>query len=243
MLPKAILFDLDDTLVSFDGIVTPAWKETCGIFAKQADVSGETLYQAIRDYGRWYWSDPDRHRQGRLVLEETRRQCVARALITLGRQDDDLARRLADHYSALQESRIELYPDTLETLDFFKEHNVGLALVTNGNAAMQRRKIKRFRLERYFPHCFVEGELGYGKPDPRVFSDALRALGAEPAATWCVGDNLVWDVAGAQACGITGIWKKPEGKEQGDITPDRIIRRLRELIPDQAGGGRIVQPS
>ena len=232
MLPRAVLFDLDDTLISFNSTTTPSWRDTCTVFSAEAGVPGESLFQAIREYGRWYWSDADRHRQGRLQLEETRRSNVAEALNRLGKGNQDLAVRLADHYSALQESRIELYTDTLETLEFFKEKNIALALVTNGNAAMQRRKIDRFGLERYFPHCFVEGELGYGKPDPRVFTNALQALGTEPAETWCVGDNLVWDVAGAQACGIYGIWKQPDGREAGDAKPDRIIRELRELTEE-----------
>ncbi|MBN1959966.1 MAG: HAD family hydrolase [Deltaproteobacteria bacterium] len=229
MLPRAVLFDLDDTLISFDSTTTPAWIETCALFAEEAGVPSDVLHQAISDFGRWYWSDPTRHQQGRLELEETRRKIVAEVLVRLDRPNEALACRITDHYSALQKSCIELYPDALDTLEFFKAKGISLALVTNGNAVMQRRKIDRFHLNAYFEHCFVEGELGYGKPDPRVFTGALDALKTAPHDTWCVGDNLVWDVAGAQACGIYGIWKAKDAKDHGEIVPDRIIHELREL--------------
>jgi HAD superfamily hydrolase (TIGR01549 family) len=231
IFPRALLFDLDDTLVVFDGTTRPAWQETCGLFAPDAGIGAEALYRAIRAHAREYWSDPVRHREGRLSLEEKRRELVAETLSGLGVTDRDLAVRLADHYSALQESLIEFFPDAESTLDFFRSRGTRLALITNGNAAMQRRKIDRFRLDRWFSHFFVEGELGYGKPDPRVFRAALTALETAPQDAWCVGDNLEWDVQGAQACGITGVWKDTyrKGLNHSPVNPDRIILELKEL--------------
>jgi HAD superfamily hydrolase (TIGR01549 family) len=230
--PRALLFDLDDTLVVFDGTTREAWQETCALFAPATGLPADELYRAIREHARWYWSDPVRHREGRLMLEGARRILVAETLAKLGVGDQELAHRLADHYSRLQESRIELFPDAESTLEFFKERGTGLALLTNGNKILQRRKIERFKLDRYFSHFFVEGELGFGKPDGRVFSAALKALGVAPEKTWCVGDNLEWDVAGAQARGITGIWKDTyrRGLGASTVRPDRVILELRELV-------------
>jgi putative hydrolase of the HAD superfamily len=230
-LPRAILFDLDDTLVVFDGVTRPAWLQTCAHFAPRTGLPADELYQRIRAHARVYWSDPVRHREGRLMLEQKRRELVTETLSLLCVDDRHLAEELADHYSTLQESLISLFPDAESTLEYLAGHGVRMALVTNGNAAMQRRKMDRFRLERFFPHCFVEGELGYGKPDPRVFQAALKALDTAPADTWCVGDNLEWDVAGAQACGIRGIWKDTyrKGLKDSPVVPDRIILELAEL--------------
>jgi len=235
--PAALLFDLDDTLVLFDGTTRQAWRKTCALFAPETGRDPEELYDAIRAHARRYWSDPDRHREGRLTLEETRRGLVAETLRTIGVPDDALAARLADHYSALQESLIEFLPGAEETLGFFKGRGTRLALVTNGNAVLQRRKIERFRLDRFFSHFLVEGELGFGKPDPRVYERALAALDARPEETWCVGDNLEWDVAGAQACGITGVWKDTYRRGLGGspVRPDRIILELSELAAPAGG--------
>jgi putative hydrolase of the HAD superfamily len=51
----------------------------------------------------------------------------------------------------------------------------------------------------------VSGKLGVAKPDPRIFKAALDQAGADPGATVHVGDQLVNDVAGATASGITPV--------------------------------------
>jgi len=107
-----------------------------------------------------------------------------------------------------------------------------LALLTNGSAQMQRSKIDRFALAGHFDTILIEGEVGFGKPDPRVYQRALELLGVAPGDTWMVGDNLEWDVAEPQRQGIYGIWidVRGSGLPQGHpVRPDRIIRKLSEL--------------
>ncbi len=231
-LPRAVLFDLDDTLVVFDPVCGPAWREICRRHAARAGLSAEELHREIQQVSRAFWSDPERHRAGRLALEETRAALVAEALRRRGIADPELAGTIASEYSTLQESRIAPFPDALDTLAALREAGVRMALVTNGNARLQRRKIERFGLERYMAAFLVEGELGFGKPDRRVFERALQALGVAPEETWCVGDNLEWDVGGAQAVGIAGIWKDNgrRGIPPGPVRPDRIIFQLSELL-------------
>jgi putative hydrolase of the HAD superfamily len=51
-----------------------------------------------------------------------------------------------------------------------------------------------------------------------------------------VGDNLDWDVAGAQAVGIFGIWLDKMGAglpTDAATRPDRIVRSIGELVPDR----------
>ncbi len=231
-LPRAVLFDLDDTLVVFDPVCSPAWREICARHAGRAGLSADELHREIQQVSRAFWSDPERHRAGRLALEETRAAHVGEALRRRGIADPELASTIAREYSALQESRIALFPDALPTLSALREAGVRMALVTNGNARLQRRKIERFGLARYMDAFLVEGELGFGKPDRRVFERALQALEVAPDETWCVGDNLDWDVAGAQAVGIAGIWKDNDrcGLPPGPVRPDRVIVELAELL-------------
>lgn len=233
MVPKVILFDLDDTLVCFDGVVKQAWQKTCDLFAtKLKNIQATELYNAIRKVGHWYWSDPSRHREGRLNLEETRRKNVKQALVNLGINHETLAYELADYYSQLQESMIYLFEDAHPTLKQLKNKNTKLGLVTNGNAKMQKRKIKRFNLEPFFDAFFIEGELGFGKPDPRVYQLALKQFNIKANETWMVGDNLEWDVQAPQKIGISGIWKHNDyaDPEESDIKPNRIIKQLSELL-------------
>lgn len=110
---------------------------------------------------------------------------------------------------------------------------MALALITNGAAAPQRAKIRRFDLERHCGAVLIEGELGFGKPDGRVYETALQRLGLSPDAVWAVGDNLEWDVAGPQRLGLTGVWHnyRCRGLPKGTrVRPDGIVSSLSELV-------------
>lgn len=234
MLPKAILFDLDDTIISFDGVCEPAWKKVCGDFAPRMGMTdADMLLNAIRETRRWYWGDPERHRIGRLDLDNARREVVCLAFKALGCPNDHCAVELADGYIKLQEEMIHLFPGAVETLEELAGKGVKLALLTNGNRVKQRAKIDRFNLERFFEICLVEGELGFGKPDARVYTTALGKLKIDASQTWMVGDNLEWDVAAPQKLGIFGIWNdytKRGMPQHSGVVPDRIISSICELL-------------
>ena len=85
MLPKGILFDLDDTIIAFDAVANPTWKHICETFAHQSSLlTPPSLFKAIQDVRTWFWSDKARHRSGRHNLEQTRREIVRRAFGHLG---------------------------------------------------------------------------------------------------------------------------------------------------------------
>ena len=61
---------------------------------------------------------------------------------------------------------------------------------------------------------------------------AMAALGSEPADTWCVGDNLEWEVAAPQRLGIYSVGVDPTGVGPpvgSSVTPDRIVASIAEL--------------
>jgi putative hydrolase of the HAD superfamily len=107
-----------------------------------------------------------------------------------------------------------------------------LALLTNGNGVVQRRKVDRFGLTELFDVILIEGEVGFGKPDPRIYTRALGELMVAPAAAWMVGDNLEWDVAQPQRMGLLGVWVDVRGvgvPDSSAVRPHRIVRALSEL--------------
>jgi putative hydrolase of the HAD superfamily len=188
--------------------------------------------EAIRRTSRWYWADPDRHRAGRLELDSARREVVALALATLGIDDGGVADRIAQVYSRERDARMELLPDAVETVRWFRAAGARLALLTNGGAAAQRAKVERFGLRELFDEILIEGEVGYGKPDPRVYELALQRLGAAPEEAWMVGDNLEWDVTQPQKLGLVGIWIDVRGTgvpEPIDPRPHHVVRALSEV--------------
>ncbi|MDF2989470.1 MAG: putative phosphoglycolate phosphatase [Eubacterium sp.] len=113
MLPKAILFDLDDTIISFDGAADTAWKIMCNSFVKEMNTSfdEEALLDSVNEVRTWYWSDPERHRVGRLDMIQARRDIVKKSLENLGYTDLESGWRMADNYSKLQDELICMFPD------------------------------------------------------------------------------------------------------------------------------------
>jgi putative hydrolase of the HAD superfamily len=190
------------------------------------------VYDAIERAREWYWADPDRHRVGRLDLAVARREVVRIALRDLGADDSTLAQQIGDTYHDLRDAGLQPFADAIDTVRWLRSRGCRLALLTNGGGAMQRGKITRFGLADLFDTILIEGEVGFGKPDPRVYARALDSLEVAAADTWMVGDNLEWDVAEPQRQGIYGIWIDVWSRglpPRHSVRPDRIIRRLSEL--------------
>jgi putative hydrolase of the HAD superfamily len=190
------------------------------------------LFDAIKESRAWFWSDSKRHQRGRMDLVVARREIVARAFGRLGIEALELANEVADTFSRERDEGIYLLPGAIEALQCFLERSIRLALVTNGMADSQRRKIERFGLAPFFECIVIEGEFGAGKPDGRVYAYALARLGLQPEEVWMVGDNLEWDVAGPQRVGIRGIWIDLAGSglpEDSPMCPDLIVGSLAEL--------------
>jgi putative hydrolase of the HAD superfamily len=233
-LPKAILFDMDDTILAYDNVADVVWAVVCNEFAARLDgVQPSALRTAIDQHRAWFWSDPERHRRGRLDLEFARREVVSGAFRRLGVEVPPVAEEIGLAYAKRREDAIEPFPGALETLGTMREKGVRLAIVTNGAAESQRRKIDRFGLEPYFDYVLIEGEFGAGKPEERVYMHALDQLDAGTDEAWMVGDNLEWEVAAPQRIGIFSIWMDGRRKglpESTAVRPDRIINALPELL-------------
>jgi putative hydrolase of the HAD superfamily len=232
--PKAILFDLDDTIIAAYAQPERAWEAVLAEFALGPVLQAQAL-AAISAEARRFWADPDRHRIWRQQILAARREIVRGAFDTLEHTDRALQDRIADRFSQYRSENLRLFPDSLVTLDALQTAGVRLALITNGAAVQQRAKIERFDLARRFHHVQIEGEHGFGKPEERAYRHALAALGAAPDEAWIVGDNLDWEVVAPARLGIFTIWFDPHGAgipEGHPARPHRIIRALGELIAD-----------
>jgi len=225
-LPAALLLDLDDTILAFDAVADECWNSLCVRYAPEVGESAERVFAAICRSRTWYWSELDRHREGRRDLMRTRREVVLRAFGELGLGHDQAATRLADDYTRERELLVKPFPGAIETLRELRNRGVDLALITNGEGRSQRAKIERFDLAQYFTCIVVEGEFGIGKPDHAVFNHALRSLRCLPRDAWMIGDSLVYDIAPALSLGMNAVWI--DGQQSG-IAPDATCRPSRTI--------------
>ena len=233
--PRAILFDLDDTIIAH-GRPEHIWRAVLGEFTDVPDPAAALA--AITAEALDFWADPARHRQWRHTPRAARQEIVERAFRTLAATGvpvprQDIRTRIADRFHEIREANVVLFPEAHATIDTLRRHGVKLTLITNGAAEHQRAKIARFALTERFDHIQIEGEHGFGKPEERAYRHALETLGVAAKDAWIVGDNLEWEVIAPQKLGLFAIWHDGygEGLPQGHAArPDRIIRRLSALL-------------
>ena len=83
----------------------------------------------------------------------------------------------------------------------------------------------------YFPVVVISGEVGCGKPDPRIFTHTLAAAGCAATEALMIGNSLPKDVGGAQGVGLRAAWLNRAGTRPLEpITPEVEIRGLGALI-------------
>lgn len=230
---KALLVDLDDTLLDYSGGMEDSWRQACTTCGP-AGVDLETLVKTVAESRQWFWGDPGRQRTERVNMLRAWQRIAGHALTTLGVPCEGLDEAIARDYAARRRAAYCLFPEATEILQRLRADGIPLALVTNGDAGQQRDKIERFALASFFEVIVIEGEFGRGKPDEAVYRHALDHLGVAPHEAWMVGDHIEFDVGAPQRLGLRGIWVDRPGAGLGPdspVRPHRIIRSLRELTP------------
>ena len=223
-LPTAILFDLDDTIVCYDGVIGPIWDSVCANYSRQSGVDAKLLNDTIQEKSTWFWDDLERHRRARRNMRAARREVVKLAFAHLSLPEGD-AMKVADAYSQRRREVLEVFPGATEALQQLEQRKVRMSLVSNGDAELQRHKLDKLKLARYFEVILLEGELEFGKPDERIFKLALEKMTLKPGDVWMVGDSLTFDISPAKELGIYTVWNdwRKKGLPSGSkVKPNRI---------------------
>src|SRR6185295_18081201 len=113
-LPHAILFDLDDTIISAYGRPELAWAAVISQFSDAiAPSSNQGVLDAVQLAATEFWADPAQHRIWRQRLRDARREIVARAFADIARQGESvpppaLQHRLADRFSDYRDEQMHI---------------------------------------------------------------------------------------------------------------------------------------
>ena len=209
---KAVLFDLDDTLCDD----TSAWLACARKAAKlasrtDASIDSEALANEFLDISYAYWFGDAATQETRSVFE-VRTVQWQEALANIGREPSRiLAERLAEDYGKRRSKEIDLYPDAVSTLTALRELGICVAILSNGFSATHVSKVENLGLNAHVDHVILAEVVGYFKPDARIFRHALELCGCDASEAVMVGDNLISDIAGAEAAGIRSFWFNPGG--------------------------------
>lgn len=219
-----IAFDLDDTLADVAGTDRRTRSRMCAGIAGQSGLPPARVvetYRAAMDRHLMEWEAQRRWATG--TARAFRTAVYADVLRDLG-LDPQRAAALAEAHEKVHRQELALFPDARPALERLRAAGHRLVLMANGPRDTLRAQCELLGIGGYFEALLFEGELGYGKPDLRVF----RAVG--PAAV-LVGDSPQHDVAGARAAGWQAIWLNRTGRPYpaGLPAPDRTISTLDEL--------------
>jgi len=201
--PLAIVFDLDDTLYPEWAFVRSGFSAVDRWLAAQHRVQGFL------------------ERAWRLHLDGLRGRVFNRALELL--QIQVTPALIAEMLAVYREHTpaIEPYPDTLACLDELGAR-FQLALLTDGYAAVQRRKVAALGLAGRFAVVVYSDDLGreHWKPSPAPFLAVARKLGEASTPRVYVGDNPAKDFLGARSVGWRSIRiRRPDGEHATQEAP------------------------
>ncbi len=227
---KLVVFDFDQTLVDtlkgFDKAFSAIKQE----FQQFLERNGYTIIvedhsselrktmrelDKIREYDRNNWWNP--------LLKQLK--------VTEPQFTKDECERLTKKYWDVTAENTELFPDTLEILNYLKMKKYQLGLITDNDGGFGLKKIRLAKcpIMKFFNQIVIAGDdVPEKKPHPAAFQKVAALLKISPKACVMVGDKPFTDIAGGKAAGfrtvlvIRDVWEI-------NPTPDFQIHQLIEL--------------
>ena len=232
---KLLIFDLDNTLINYGGVTQKAWTLACqeGIDKYKVNVDVKDMVAQIICANNAVWEDDKKRPKGNFSFDELRRSIVIDAFNHLGINHSEMITWLVSHYAYYKHEAVYVFDDVHETLKELKRRGYKLALLTNGDSAFQREKLKRFDLEKRFDGIFIDGEQGVGKPEKEAYDHVLNQFQVQPDEACMIGDHYVWEVVAPKSYGLKTIWVNRGNlgvKGNEEIKPDNIIYNIGELL-------------
>ncbi len=251
---KAVLFDLDDTLVVDEIVSHRALEHTARQALEHHGAEPEQFARDAVELAQTHWKAGTSHSYCRAIgisafeclwgnFEGEAEDLMAlRAwAITYRARVFDAALRaqmiesamggqeLAETFAAARRRLQRLMPDARETLTRLSGA-YALGLLTNGAPDLQREKIAASGLGNFFQSVAISGEFGIGKPRAEIFQWLAATMNVAAEDVVMVGNSLERDIAGARNAGILSIWiKVPGSEEPADVEPDFTIAGLAEI--------------
>lgn len=218
MSPRAVLFDLDDTLIdrraSLGRLAEVLAKEYAGQLTTRDQLALESIIR-LADGGGYH----------------PRAQVAEDLVRSLPWQSAPTPSELASFWEARFPACSHPTDGLFDVLAWIRTQGLKTGIVTNGRTTAQGRKIALLGLADLVDTVVISETVGVWKPDPRIFELALERLRVPPSEAWFVGDNPANDVLGAMAAGLTAVWFQRDTEWPDEYPPPTLqITSLRELV-------------
>ncbi|HEY3436975.1 MAG TPA: HAD family hydrolase [Actinotalea sp.] len=221
-----VLFDIDDTLVDTAAAFGQALREVARTYLP--DLAPARHHEVLATWRADAAGHYRRYTQGHVGYREQRQARANELQVAFGGPvlDDDaydawnlvFERGFAGAWAA--------HPDALAVVDELLGSGLAVGALSNAGVAYQTAKLARTGFGSRVPMLVGVDTIGVGKPDARVFLEACRLLGTEPARTAYVGDELDVDARAAASAGLRGVWLDRPGPRRVPV-PDEDIAAAR----------------
>lgn len=205
---RAILFDLDGTVLDSAELIITAFRQTCRARLGR-DIDRGAILRA--------WSLPIRQRFRALAPDQ---------------DEEELAREYLRRYLALHDRHARLYPAIPRVLDGLRERGYPLGVVTSKRRTTTRAAVDTFGLDRWFSVYITDEDVTRHKPDPEPVKAAASRLGVPPAEVLMVGDSPL-DVAAGKAAGAWtagALWGAVDPRALRAAGPTYLVEEPEELL-------------
>ena len=233
--PRAIFFDLDETIIDHRNAVHAAIVALHAAFEDaHGPFDGDRFHAGFHAISNRLWGE---YFVGSITPEELRRRRVSEHLLDCLEDRPELHAEI-DHagmaavYARTFVDATIAYEGVAGLLEALCEHHT-LGVISNGFGSVQRERLRATGLDRFFAHQIYSDADRIHKPDRRIFEAALAAAGAEPSETIYCGDSFTHDIRGAIEAGLTAIWynpgRLPIPDDLSHIRPSATVGSIGEL--------------
>ena len=207
---KVILFDVDNTILSFDEYVKESMK--CGFGKFEIGTYKEEMFSVFKQINTALWELIEK---GELDFEELKKKRWNMIFERLGITADGEA---FEKYfrECLFESAIPI-DGAIELLEYLCKKYI-LCVASNGPYLQQVNRLKVGGMLPYFSDLFISEEVGSSKPSESFFRTCIDRLNLKseeeilPCEIMIIGDSLSSDMAGGIQFGMQTCFYNPDKK-------------------------------
>ena len=224
---KDLFFDLDHTIWDFElNSKETLWDlhQKYQLEAKGID-NFDVFYSNYSVHNHRLW---DRYTKGYIKQEELRWKRIYLSLLDYKIADEALSKEMSVDYLDILPNKKNLFPYTIEILDYLKNKDYKMHLITNGFESVQFKKIKNSNLAHYFIEVITSEASNSLKPNKEIFDYALKASNAKLETSIMIGDNEAADIQGAINAGMDSIFVN-HLQIQPTVAATHTITHLKEL--------------
>ncbi len=232
--PKAIFFDLDETLIENVIPINKLFGEMYYQFEEQLGFENkEVFFATLRENASLLWATMF---ETSISPEQQFLECFEKSVLATGNISDTeslaLAGAMVERFRSLSINNIRFNDGAEQTLATLREMGFITGIITNGMEQGQLAKIEKMALAPQVDHVIVSAEARAHKPKPEVFQLALERAGVSAEQAWQIGDHATNDVAGAIRIGMSGIFFDPSGTrietafDELDESPTHVVKHL-----------------